>query len=313
MIISVKKNKSEISKTGIYFSVWVLLFLFSTGGVAAQDNAEILPLKNKNNINVIAKGKPIKYFTLSPAEGTWFAVDGPGRLIGFCRVRLKSGANPDSVYSIKYKIDDKLVRVKKLRKVNVDPNASYEDKTIKLLPSKVKDFTIQIPPDKHIIEIFSTNPDVIIDAHFKYKEGKKPKWEHVEPSNKPPTEKLKALNEDKIQEYYRVNNSSVIKVKVKGPTTIQAFVRGEFQCDVYGSDEIKIEAFRNDTLLKTYRFSCKRSNALVYEKNKDLVPGGLDKIFMEVPKGDNNFKFVMKSVNKSALMRFSYDKNMTEK
>ncbi|MFH1319701.1 MAG: hypothetical protein ABII90_03495 [Bacteroidota bacterium] len=309
-------SKVNFNKTiflGLITYSLFIVFIIMTESVSAQNNKEIVPLNNKTTITVIAGKQHIKYYPLSSTQSTLLMTERPGRLKVFVRMQINKEKITDSICFIKYTIDDKIVKVKKIKKFSIDTNAVYEEKSIIFLPSNVKTFTIDIPPEKHKIKFLSTNPEINIDAHFKFKEAIKPVWEEIKLINNVSTETLKVIGKSKTLEYYKLTQDTAIQLKVKGPTTLRVLVRGEFQCSMYGNNVYKIKLIRNNSLLNTYKFSCKRSKTVEYEKNEELIPGSLNKIYVKVPVGENLYKFVLKDKDKSALMRFSYDKNLSEK
>ncbi len=260
----------------------------------------------QNNVRIVV-GKPFKYFQLSENKPTILNVSGPGKLFIYSRLRLPVEENQNLPEGLMVKLDDKTVKFKKIKNKFPATNALYLN--LENRPSKVNKFLITIPPEKHQIKIYSKNITSAIDAHFKYLQEKPVVWVDFT-IHQNDTVILQTINNFKKRKYYRTENNHPITFTVTGPLKLRVLVRGEFQYFMHGENEFKFQIFEDDKNKNTYKFSAQRSKKLEYKYNKDLIPGTLQKFYVDVPKGKHLYKFQLpQNYNKTILFRFSFDRN----
>ena len=259
------------------------------------------------NVVHIIVGKPFKYFRLSEKKPTILNVKGSGKFFIYARFRLPVEGNKTLSKGLVIKMDDEKIQFKKMKDTQPANNAVYLNSDN--LPSKVNKFLISIPPEKHQIKIYSKNINSIVDAHFKYLQQASVVWVDF-PIHGSDTVILQTINKFKKRKYYRAKPDSPINFTITGPLKLRVLVRGEFQYYMHGANEFKFQVLEDDKNKNTYKFAAQRSKKLEYKYNKNLIPGTLKKIYIDVPKGKHTYEFrLSENYNRTILFRFSFDKN----
>jgi hypothetical protein len=272
-------------------------FIFFQINLNAQQN------KVKYNIN----GKIFNYYALSRDSMTHVSVKGPGKLTITTRTRFTS-ESPDSLtYSIVYVCDDKKLKVHKVKK------AGREGTKVSILssadiPSTPKTFTIKVDPEIHDYSFVMLDKSPQVDLIYKFvPDVTTPKWKDLPPLNDTSKVKIK-VDTTNIQSYYKLSSTHAQKFKIKGPTSLRVFTRLEYNYNMQGSLSYRVRVKRNDTIIGTYKLSTKPSIDAQFINNKKLIPGTLEKFYLDVPKGDNNYEFILLDKHFNSLIRISSQK-----
>jgi hypothetical protein len=106
-------------------------------------------------------------------------------------------------------------------------------------------------------------------------------------------------------DYYRISSSQSFSFDITGPKTIRLLSRGEFLYDMHSNNDYAIELKEGDKVINTYKLSCFRSSKTEYKNNEDMIPGTLDIIYINIPKGKHTYTIGMNNSGKSALIRIS--------
>lgn len=284
------------------------IFLFNVN-VKSQDKVLIKPINSANSLIIKGKHNASTYYRIPQDKSNSVKIKGPGFIKVYIKVNTNNDIKNDLIY-LTYIIDNKLVRVAKIKHTDIDSFAVSEENPI-LKFSKTNVVNIKIAPENHLIKFLNKNNTEFFVKYVFIKEIK-PSWQELSPSNNVGFEWLKVSDTKKLK-YYKLTNEKPIIIKTDGPTTLRVIVRSEFQCSMFGKCDIFLQVKKNGNLLNTYKVSSRRSKTAKYVKNEDLIPGSLKKIYIKVPTGKNEFEFIIKSPEKSAIMRFSIDKNKLSK
>ncbi len=256
---------------------------------------------NKEDEQVIKIGKVFSYYKLNSKIKTIIKPNGTGKLVVFSRKRLS--ANDNGKYSFTYKINNSEINVINVPKSTISKSSTYKSYNIKELPSNYKKTVIEIKDENQIIE-FSSNDKV--DARFVfYKDKQKKNWIDFKLKHED-TAVLVAKKSQKERLYYRISSENRLHIKdIKG-TKMRIIVRGEFTYDMHSGNDYILVLKDEDMIIKSYKLSCTKSTEMEYKFNDDMVPGTLDKIYINIPKGNHNYYLEIKNHDKTALIRVSY-------
>lgn len=258
-----------------------------------------------NKIKYSVNGSLITYYALSKDSAFHISVTGPGKLSVTTRARFKSDS-PDSLsYSVIYQADNK-IKVYTAKKVTRAANGIYI-KSIDDVPSTSKTFSIKVDPDVHDFSFISLNESPQVDLHYKFVPDSVVEWKDVSSLNDTAKIKIK-VDKSNPQSYYRFSSKNSQKFKIKGPTSIRILTRLEYDYTMQGLVSYRVGVKRNDTLISTYKLSGSPSVEAQYIDNKKLVPGTLEKIYLDVPAGDNYYEFTLLDKQFTSLVRVSIKK-----
>jgi hypothetical protein len=258
-----------------------------------------------NKVKYYVKGSFITYYALLPDSASHISVTGPGTLTITTRARFKSDS-PDSLsYSILYQSDNK-IKIFTAKKV-LRAGSDVYIKSIDDVPSTSKTFTIKVDPDVHDYSFLMLKESPQVDLHYKFVPDSVVEWKDVSSLNDTAEIKVKVDNSN-AQSYYRFSLKSPQKFKITGPTSLRILTRLEYDYTMQGLVSYRVCVKRNDTIIGTYKLSGSPSVEAQYVNNKKLVPGTLEKIFLDVPAGDNYYEFTLLDKQFTSLVRVSKKK-----
>lgn len=271
---------------------------------------KIKPIVMPNDSINLLIGKRRTFYKLRSKSPTKIQVKGPGELYVFSRTRYERDEKGKRTYTLKYKRNGKLIKSKTYKYTTPSEGALYADKKMDLIPSKLKRLVIKIPPGNHDLEFTSSKAEEDVDAYFRFKKKLKPVWKPLSLYEEKETSKLKVIGKDQLRSYARINDNESVKVRISGPTKIRVYVRAEFEYHMHSNNDIRVLAYQDTSLLNTFIVSSKRTKTLEYNNRDDLVPGTLNKIYIDVPAGEHEYTFKLKDKSKSALIRIAYDESL---
>jgi len=284
-VIEVPKNAKSIH-----------LFTNSLVDVYIKPNKKgksIKPLKPYKRVKILT-GKTANYYKLNSKIPKIIHVKEAGKLYVYTRKRLSKKDTKN--YSYHYKIGKvTATKVKVTNAVNAK-QATYKSLSNKRKPSIYHKQSIDIKESTKIV--FSSIDKV--DARFVFVK----KWNEVL-LKKSDRIDLITKKGNKTRKYFRVSpkNNFSFKVTTKQKTKGKIFLRGEFTYDMISNNDYKIILKDFGKIVTTYKLSCNRSKEMNYKDNKDKIPGTLDKIFFDIPKGKHQYSISIGNKHKTALVR----------
>jgi hypothetical protein len=277
--------------------ILIIILLVAYIHIYAQDNKVIYSIN----------GKPITYYALSRDSVTNIKVTGPGKLTITTRARFKSNSQDSLSYTIVYQIDNMKIKIFTVKKVfreddKVDIQSSDD------VPSTSKSFSIDIDPDVHNFDFIMLKSDPQVDLHYKFVPDSVPEWRDLQTMTDTTKIYLK-VGDESIQNYYRISYNTTQKYSVKGPTSLRILTRLEYDYTMQGQVSYRIQVKRNDTILNTYKLFATPSTESQYLFDKKHIPGTLEKFYLDVPAGENNYEFNILDKQFTSLIRISKQKN----
>lgn len=285
----------------------VLAMLFVSQLASAQKKVELRPAKFVGIVILDGK-KDYTYYALSEKSKTTLKVKGPGKLTVYARPRLENGATESRSFGIKYTIDEKVIKVKRIGKLLKSDKFSYKGK-LEGAPTKAGKFVINIPPGSHKLSFFKNRTYQKVHARFVFKPEKKPSWKDLQPQDSLELVQLASAKSSKQRKYFRIDREKGFKFETTGKSRLRILVRTEFDYKMHLENDIRIAIKQDGKVIKTYKISSKRSSNMAYVNEKKLIPGTLQKIHVTIPEGKHNYEIIVKDRKKSAVIRVSEDQN----
>lgn len=281
----------------------ILLFIFLVPAVLAQSGMKpryIKPVRYNAKTKIRISEKVRTYYELSPDKATMVAHSGPGIIRVVTRGTVPEQSEKIS-YTIRYVVDGGEEQHFMAEDVGRYINAAYPNGKTGV-PGHLEDFSIELGPGEHSIELFLDSDDVDVAARFKFipiKE-KKVKWISFCPEQ--PSEPVDLVSGETIYNYYRFSESAPLKIKIIGPTTLRIFTRVENRYDMRGRVHYRLQINENGRVINTYQVSSTPSEVTHYKDEKSLVPGKAQIIFIDVPEGEHNYEIVPLDKDKNHVL-----------
>jgi len=301
-------NLLTTSKKAVLFSI---LFI-ATCTISAQKRKEIKPKKFVGTVHMIGSTDFI-YYALSEKTKTSIEVTGPGVLTLYNRVRLENNTKLSTPYYLKYTLDKKRIVSRKIGPQAISIKVKYKSKKLKGKPSKADKEIIKIPPGKHTISFYKYKTKQKAHIRFMYEQKEKLNWNELKSDNDLKKVTLQYLKTKKEQQYYRVDNANGFSfVTTKGHSKIRVFLRADFDYKMHSENIIRILLREKGTKTTTYKMTCFKSKKVENRTDKKLIPGKLEKLYIDIPvKGNHSYELLLKDPKKSALVRVFLDKKKT--
>ncbi len=250
--------------------------------------------------SLLLSGKLHKYYKLNSKIATRIKLPDMGELIVYTRMRLDD--KTAKKYDFSYRMGKSKYNKILVEDVKTTTNTLYKSSKIEATPSTVHKTTIKITDPSQVIQFASEFP---VDARFVFVKSKeKHVWKKVETSSKASVVLVSKKSESE-RVYHRIDNATSFDflVNTAENTMLKVFVRGEFTYDMISNNDYEIILKDHGKMVNTYKLSCERSKEMNYKNDDELIPGSLDKIYIDVPKGQHKYSFSIQNKGKSALLR----------
>lgn len=276
--------------------------------ILAQKKKEIRPKKFVNLVYMTGSSDFV-YYALSEKSRTTIEVTGPGNLTVYNRVRLENNKQASAPYYLKYIMDDKRITSEKIGPQEISKKIKYKNK-LQGTPSKADKEIIKIPPGKHRISFFKYKTKQKAHVRFIFQPTEKMNWKEITAANNLDPVNIQYSKTKKQQQYYRITNKTGFSFQSDNNRKIRIFLRADFDYKMHRENVIRFVLKKNGVPLKTYKVTCKKSNTVQNLSNKSLIPGALEKIFIDIPSnGKDHYEIVLKDPKKSAMIRVFLGKN----
>ncbi len=284
----------------------VLTLLLAAGiGAAAQSafgEGNITPLNGKE-ITVTVDGKGRTYYLLKTAEPMSVRVDGPVTLRILTRLSLSPDENGEVPYSIDVSEGATVVKVYSTTTALSNASFSGGNRT----PAKSRKFSITVPEGSHTYLFrlegkksneaalrFSTVATEGTDVHGKMTRIEPLSYDRV----------VTLSNKEKLITYYVCSLSKGVQLRVIGPTRVAIDARLNFDARMQGEQNYSVTVSEGLKPTAFAPFTSTKTLAASYEDWKEMVPGKLNKLTFDVPKGRHVYRIDLKG-GPSVSMKFS--------
>ena len=260
--------------------------------------------QTKNTKTIITTGKTNStYYNLSKQKPVTVTVSGPGELVVYTRTLVNQDRNSSRPFILKYKVDGKRVKTKKVPKKQKSLRSRVKKNT-KTLATKAHKVRIKIPDGKHTYSFYRQTSKQKVITRFSFEKQTKSAWKEIKSKHLKPVI-LKDLNNKKTVNYAQISNKESFSFKTTNNTSrIRLFFRANFNYkmleDCVNRLEIKI-----DGKPTAFKIASKKSSRLENITHSELIPGALEKIYIDVPaKGNHTIEISLNDdTNTSGLIR----------
>ena len=294
-----------MNKSIFNFSISLLFFVLAFFNSAmAQDKVEVKPKKFVGVVHMSSESDFV-YYALSEKKKTVLALNGPGKLIVYNRVRLEDKGSKSKPYYLKYTIDKKRIKTKKIDAKPISTKVKYKSSKLIGLPSKADKEVIIIPPGKHTVSFYKYKTQQKAHVRFVYQKTKKQQWKELT-SNYLNQVQLQHVISKKENTYTRIDNKSGVSIPTTNTNSkVRVYLRADFDYKMHTENIIRLELKQNGKLLKTYKVTCKKSKKVENLTDKKLIPGSLEKLYIDIPSHSKGqvLELSIKDKTKSALVR----------
>lgn len=290
----------------------ITILLVASHNLQAQKK-ELKPKKFVSTVHMSGQSDFI-YYALSEKTSTTLEVKGPGKLTIYNRVRLIDNKKLSKPYYLKYTLDKKKVSTKKISPKEVSKKVRYKSKKLTGKPSKADKEVIIIPPGKHVISFYKYKTKQKAHARFEFTPTAKQNWKELVSTDLKKVE-LQYLDTKKKNKYVRIDhNNSFSFSTTNNNSKLRIFLRADFTYKMHTDNIIRL-VLKSGQNTKTYKLTCKKSKKVENLTDKKLIPGSLEKIYIDIPlkKGQNQYSLFLKDPKKSALVRVFINQSKEEK
>ena len=296
-----------MNRLAIKYLSSLAVILISFFNVAQAQQSEIKPKKFVSAVYMNGASDFI-YYALSEKSKTTLMVNGPGKLTVYNRVRLENNAAQSTPYYLKYIVDGKKIATKKVGPQKFSKKVRYKNSKLKGKPSKADKETILVPPGKHHITFYKYKTKQKAHVRFVFTPSKKLKWTEVTDSTLSKVN-LQYVKTKKSNHYTRIDeNNSFRLVTGKENTKIRIFLRADFTYKTHTTNTVRLVVKSENGDLKIYKLTTKKSNSVENLSDKHLIPGKLEKIYIDLPlEKEQSYELSLKDKNQSALIRVFLD------
>ncbi len=286
----------------------VFLFFGNLMTLHAQKSVLIPESDNKKVLVKIGEENLTVYYVLSQKHSAKLKVKGPGKVSIYIKTAIQDNKRTDSLNNLKYILDGKIIKLKSGRDSSISENSIIIGERCKVFANLKVDITI--PPGAHKLEVFSTDDHNKVYSKYCFEKYPDPEWKERLPLKKINTRVLLAgINDQKTIKYYRINSKKRIKFLANHNLHFKLLIRGEFKHHMFSDNEIRILLRENGKTVYTFKVSSTRSKRVEYVDEYKLIPGTLNQIYLQVPKGKHQYELVVADEGKSALVKIYYDTN----
>ncbi len=284
-VIEVPKNAKilYISSTNKLIDVYIKEY---------KKKKSIKPIQGKR-VKILT-GKTAYYYRLNSKIATNIHIKEAGKLYVYTRKRLGKKDNRNYTFSYN-KEKDNPINIK-VENTKISKYSIYKSLKNKRKPSIYHKTIINVKENSE----FTFSSLERVDARFVFVK----EWNEIF-KKKANRVDLITKKGNKTRPYFRVspNKDFNFKVKTKNNTKGKIFIRGEFTYDMLSNNDYKIILKDFGKVVTTYKLTCHRSKEMNYKNNADNIPGTLDKIFFDIPKGNHQYSISIGNKHKTALVR----------
>ncbi len=286
--------------------ILISLLFVSSSTVLASKYVPILPVKG-TVVNVVVNGNEKSYYLLTKTNTLKINVDGPAKLEVLTRLSLPQKHSATEKYSVKITEGGDVV---KLYSTSTEKSeATY--KNINLVPGKSRKFTLEVPEGTHTYECFLENTN-LDEAVLKFyvasdKKGSRKRGITLEPLSYDRV--VTAVVKEKLITYYVSSKDRNVQLRVVGPTRLLITARLSYDAAMKGEHTYALSIKEGEKMVLKKSLSTTKSLGIIYQELKDVVPGKVDKIYLDIPGGEHTYKFILEETSAHSIaLKFSIPK-----
>ena len=297
--------------TGTFKHLLCVLLSAQSFFAIGQSTKEQVPDKFVGTVILAAK-KSYVHYTLSQKQVTELTITGPGELTVYTRVRIGTDEQSSGSFHLKYILDGSTVSIKVIGGLKPSTKTSFKSK-LEGVPTQAAKTVIRIPPGKHVLAFYKAKTSQPIHSRFLFKLFNKPAWKDIKPSSDLEKVGLTYSGGKTSRNYYRITSKEAFHFSINDTARLRILVRDEFTYKMLSENYLRLEVTEEGKEPKTYKFLTKRAKNVNYSSISKLVPSYLKSMYLDLPRPTTGQKFIIKLKEgwRSALLRISYDTNLT--
>lgn len=292
--------------------VLMLAIAFISPAVMAQSASKskyIKPTGFQKKVTTVVKGKSRNYYSLSTTEPSLISFNGPGKLRIVTRARFVPGQVEKLAYEIVYNIDGAGPKSIKMSNVSKSTSATYLNGALGF-PGELKDFELTLGRGNHSINFTLKDGKTPVAVQYIFTPTKAKKMEWVEFSPLRPSEPVEINSKETATTYFRASEEKPVKIELIGPTELRVLTRVEYQFQMRGRVNYRVQFKENGKVINTYQLTTQLSEVAEYKDDKNLVPGKACEFVINVPAGKHLYELVPLDKDKNTVLsRFLLPKN----
>jgi hypothetical protein len=284
--------------------IFVLFSIIFYTSVLAQSEGKTQVLKPsgyQKEVAIIVDGKVRNYFKLSAERSSLIKIKGPGKLRLISRACFTDARQKTVSYEIQYSLNGSAYQGLKVKSVTPSKRASYVDKNLGN-PAQFREFEINIPRGNNTIDFKLPDNSISVAVRYLYNSKKEKKLEWIVLSPKQSAEIVDLVTNESITTYYRFTQDKPMLLEVFGPTQIRVFIRPEFNYQMRGSVNYRIQVKNNGNVINTFQLSNRRSEVTFYKNQSELIPGKASEFVVDVPSGKQSYEFYLLDKDKPSVL-----------
>jgi len=241
----------------------------------------IVPQKN-NSKRTLTTGKTNStYYNLSKSKPVSLTVSGPGELVVYTRTVVNEKKNSSRPFILTYKVDGKRIKTRKVPKKQKSLRSRL--KADSKLVTKAHKVKIKVPSGKHTYSFYRQTTKQQVLTRYTFEKRSKSAWNEIQSKKLKPVI-LKDLNKQKTVQYAQISNKEIFRFKTdKNTSRIRVFFRTNFSYKML-EDCVNRLQIKIDGKPTAFKISSKKSSRLENTTHTQLIPGALEKIYIDIPK-----------------------------
>ena len=264
---------------------------------------KVVPQKN-NSKKIITTGKTNStYYNLTKSKPVTLTVSGPGELVVYTRTVVNEKKNASRPFILKYKVDGKRIKTRKVPKKQKSLRSRLKTDS-KVVTSKAHKVKIKVPSGKHTYSFYRQTTKQQVLTRYTFQKRSKSTWKEIQAKKLKPVI-LKDLNKQKTVQYAQISNKETFKFKTDTNTgRIRVFFRTNFSYKML-EDCVNRLQITIDGKQTAFKISSKKSSRLENITHSQLIPGALEKIYIDIPeKGEHEVEISLNDdTDTSGLIR----------
>lgn len=282
----------------------ILLVLIFTGGLCAKARWQrVIPQEFDKKVTLRISEKNRIYFALQKDAQIQVRISGPTRLRVISRVQIPSSKDEYRYSYFVRKNEGKWIKYSQRAEVSThtklvgksSAQISESKERIFKVPEGTHTYTFRLPKNSSRREFL----------RFHQREGDfGTPTDVVAMTPQIASESVDLIVREKVTTYYRLQKGNDVLLRLIGPATLKVLARLEFDPNMRGRQNFRVQVFENDLIKGTYSLTSEKSDVCQYKEMSSLVPSKGETFYVDIPQGEHEYRFVRPENHRSVLIKF---------
>lgn len=274
------------------FLLLIIVNFFSPQFLYGSSKSKVIKPKNAGaEVTILVSNKKSLYHKLLNSEPAFVSVKGPGKLKIITRGFLSAANTKKNNISVFYSINGGEKIKVNFKNLKPDKNAGFENESLGI-PSTGENIIVELSRGEHTIEFWNGGENAQICSRFLFTEIKEKKTDWVSLSPDFPDQPVSLVTYEDVVTYYRYSESKPLLIKITGPTVLRVLNRFEFDYQMKGNINYRIQVKENKKIKNTYMLCSYRSEITRYKRDGKRIPGKANEIVISVPAGEHFYEII---------------------